>query len=65
MMKRVQIAISIALLAGTIAGCVPAAMIGGAAFGAYSASERRSMSLQLSDSKLENLAARRIDENLM
>jgi len=62
-MKRLQIAIVISLLASAIAGCVPAVMVGGAAVGAYSASERRSIQLQLSDSKLENLAARRLDEN--
>lgn len=63
MMQRPQTAIAISLLIFSLTACVPAAMFGGAAIGAYSASERRPISLQLSDTKLENLAARRLDEN--
>ncbi len=60
MRKRLLAAL---LCAMSLSGCVPAVMFGGAVAGAYSASDRRTLSQQINDKKLDALIERRIEEN--
>lgn len=56
--------ILVALLGAlTLSACVPAVMFGGAVAGAYTASDRRTVSQQIDDKKLDALIERRIEEN--
>ena len=64
-MKNVSVAIPLALLLAALIlnACVPAVMVGGAVAGAYTASDRRTLSQQIDDKKLESMVERRIEEN--
>jgi osmotically-inducible protein OsmY len=52
-----------ALISLTLTACVPVVLFGGAAMGAYTASDRRTVSQQIDDKKLDSLVERRIEEN--
>ena len=52
-----------ALISLNLTACVPVVLFGGAVAGAYTASDRRTVSQQLDDKKLDSLVERRIEEN--
>lgn len=60
-MKRTILAALLCSL--TLSACVPAVMFGGAVAGAYTASDRRSVSQQIEDKRLDAMVERRIEEN--
>lgn len=62
MMKTRLIATALVAALG-LSACVPAVLVGGAAAGAYTASDRRTISQQIEDKKLDALVERRIEEN--